>query len=140
MPSRSYQLQVDVQCRENAATALGRQVQALAFLTSGFLLRRDSSSTSRLIGQPLAFHALQKVIGALYVIDAKRDAIVIAKVELGEIAVQVIMRAMLIHTFHATLENREETFDGVGMDAAVIDADILTGTVVDHGMASEVFA
>ena len=43
------------------------------------------------IGQPLALDAGQRDLGAIDVVKAERDAVVVAEVELGEVAVQVLL-------------------------------------------------
>ena len=53
--------------------------------------------------------------------DAKRNAVAVAKIELGEIAVQVLLAAMLVDALHPAFEDREEALDGVGRgDAAIL--------------------
>src|SRR6266508_2411643 len=82
------------------------------------LLPYGCSLTRRSIGEALADDAPDGALGALYVIYAKSDAVAIAEIELGEIAVQVFLAAMLVHAFHAALEDRVEPFDGVGVGEA----------------------
>lgn len=74
---------------------------------------------SRLISQPLALHALQQNLGALGIVNAVRGAVGIAEIELGQVTVQMVMPAVLVNTFHAALENRKETFNGVGMNGLI---------------------
>ena len=71
---------------------------------------------SRFIGQPLAFDAEQRAFGASSVVNAEFDAIGVAEIELGEIAVKVLFAAMLIDADHAALEDAEIALDGVGVD------------------------
>lgn len=61
--------------------------------------------------------------------DAEFYTIVVAEVELGKVAVQVLLSAVLIDTLHAPLEGAEEALNGVGMDLA---ANILLSGVVHH--------
>ena len=51
-----------------------------------------------------------------------------AEIELGKIAVQMLLAAMLVHTFHPALEDRIEAFDGIGVDDAT---HILADAVID---------
>ena len=53
---------------------------------------------------------------AFAVFDAESRAAVVAEIELGEVAVQVGLAAMLIDAVHAALEDREHVLDGVGVD------------------------
>jgi hypothetical protein len=77
--------------------------------------------------EPLAFDGLESCIRALRVIYTKRSVVVVAKIELGKIAVQTIGAALLIKARHATLEHAEETFNRVGVRIAAL---ILMGAVV----------
>jgi hypothetical protein len=89
-----------------------------------------------LIGEPLAFHALQKTLCAVLIVYAKRDAVVIAEVEFSKVAVQVIVSAVLIDALHAALEDRKETFDGIGVDTAVGKLNVFPETVTRNGSRS----
>ena len=60
---------------------------------------------SCLIGQPLANDAQQSRLGAHRVVHAESDPMVVAKIELGEIAMQVALPAVLIDAAHAALEH-----------------------------------
>ena len=70
------------------------------------------------IGEALASSLSDDLGGALGIFDAQARAVVIAEIELSEIAMQMSFAAMLVHALHAALEDREEAFDGVGMDFA----------------------
>jgi hypothetical protein len=90
------------------------------------------------ISQPLAFDALDRFCSAHSVIHAKRDAVRIAEIELGEIAVTVLLFAMLIDALHAALEDRVVALDGVGRnDVVALAADVFVLLVVHGVMASE---
>ena len=54
--------------------------------------------------------------GPLNVIYAQPNAIGIAEIKLREIAVQVLLAAMLVDALHAALEDRIVALDGVGAD------------------------
>src|ERR1022692_4147111 len=56
--------------------------------------------------------------GALRVIDAKLRASVHADIKLRQIARQMLMAHVLVHTDQTALEDRKETFKGVGMHIA----------------------
>lgn len=73
----------------------------------------ERGATNPAIGEPLAADALQGIIAAHDVIDAELRAGVVAEVEFREVAVQVLLSAVLVDVFHAALEDREHTFDGV---------------------------
>ena len=62
------------------------------------------------VHQPLAFNATDRGEGAVDVTVAERHAVIVAVVELGEIAVKVFLFAMLINAAHAALEDREIAF------------------------------
>jgi hypothetical protein len=84
------------------------------------------------VHEPLADNAFQRAFGALHVIYAKPDAIAITEVKFREIAVQMFFLAVLVHSFHAALEDRKITFNGVGRDdvrGVFRIADIFIGTV-----------
>lgn len=70
-------------------------------------------------GETLAHDTLEHVVAPLGVGHAKRNAVVIAEVELGKIAVKVMLGAMLVHAVHTALEDRERAVNGVGVNGAV---------------------
>ena len=51
---------------------------------------------SRSVGQPLADDAQQRPVRPLGVVDAQRDPVVEPEVELGEVAVEMLLVAMLL--------------------------------------------
>ena len=63
------------------------------------------------IHQALALRALNDLGNALRILDAKRGTIRVAKIELSQIAVQVLLAAMLINALHAALEDRVVALD-----------------------------
>ena len=69
-----------------------------------------------MIGEPLAFDAFDSGFGAVNVAVAEPNAMVVAEVKFREIAVQMLLVAVLINSLHAALEDRERAFDGVGVD------------------------
>ena len=104
------------------------------------LLPYGLSVTSRPIGQPLADDALHGAGGALHVIYAEPNAIAIAEIELRQIAVQMLLAAMLVDALHAALEDRVVAFDGVGADddrSASSYADVFLVAVLDGLVARE---
>lgn len=98
-----------------------------------------SSFSSRLIGEPLADHTAQQFFSAFVVLDSKRLAIVVAEIELGHVTVKMVVRAVLIDAFHAALEDREKTFDGVGVDGRVNLGNVFALAVPGKGVTSKVF-
>lgn len=58
-----------------------------------------------MISEALALTALYRRKRAVSVIVPKRGTVVVAKVEFGKIAVQMLFGAMLIHAAHAAFEN-----------------------------------
>ena len=87
------------------------------------------------VGEPLADDALNGPRSALNVIYAKPDAIGIAEIELGSIAVQMFFAAMLVHALHAALEHRIVILDGVGVR---VTARPFFGVVIHGLMFSDV--
>ncbi len=63
-------------------------------------------------------------------VRAKRNSRIVSEIELGKVAVQVLLRTVLINAAHATLKGREHVLHGVGMDLAT---DIFAGRVL-HGL------
>ncbi len=74
------------------------------------------SRTNCLVRQTLADDSTQRPICTLFVIDTPRHAVGIAEIELRQIAVQVLLAAMLVHALHAALENAVVAFNRVGAD------------------------
>ena len=72
------------------------------------------------IGQSLVAGHAKQIGGAFCIRDLKRCAAIIPEIELGKVAVQVCLAAMLIDSDHAALEHREHAFDrsGVNHDVA----------------------
>lgn len=93
--------------------------------------------TSCFIGQPLPDHARQQHIRARYVVDAISDPVAIAEIELGQIAIQMIMTAVLVNTLHPALEDTEESFDGIGVN---VTAHIFTNPVAYDTVLNELAA
>ena len=61
-------------------------------------------SARRRIGEAFAYDPFHGPRGTLNVVYAKPDAIAIAEIELREIAVQMLLAAMLVDALHAALE------------------------------------
>ena len=68
------------------------------------------------VGQPFADDALQSFYRAVLIVNAKRDAVGVAEVKLRQVAMQVLLLAMLIDALHAALENRIVALDRVSRD------------------------
>ena len=98
------------------------------------LLPYGLSVVSLPVGQSLSDDALNGPFGSLNVVYAQPDPIGIAEIELREIAVQMLLFAVLVDAFHATLENRVVALDGVGVDVA---ANVFVNGVVDGFMAGK---
>jgi hypothetical protein len=54
------------------------------------------------------------------IVKAILDAVAIPEIELCEVSLKVMFHTMLINTFHAPLEDREEAFNSVGVDSRVV--------------------
>src|SRR5258708_678475 len=142
MTPRSHQHQVFAQSQRISETVFLVN-HAFAFWALDFLLRQGSSLMSRLIGEPLALHSLEQNVRAVGIFNPKSNAIAIAEIEFGKIAVQVVVAAMLIDTFHTAFEDREEALDGVGMHGPIFARNVLakhmTGEAVIREMQAQIF-
>jgi hypothetical protein len=76
----------------------------------------------------------------LGVLDAKRGAVVVAEIELGKVAVQVLHAAVLIDALDAALEDRELALNRVRVDRAILKADVLALTMAGEAVAGELIA
>lgn len=70
------------------------------------------------VGEPLTDDTTDQTFGALFIINAERSPIVVAEIEFGGVAVQVLLIAMLIDALHPALEHRKEPFNGVRVHIA----------------------
>src|SRR5687767_9934226 len=132
-----------------AAGVLASRAHFLAFRFRS-RIRRNTSATERsrsgaatncFIAEPLALAAHDRARGALLIGDTKRLAGVVPQVEFGNVAVQMMLAALLVHALHAALEHREEAFDGVGgHEQAVLVAAIFLALVVHRLMGREFLA
>ena len=59
------------------------------------------------IGKSFTDHGEQGRLCASIITPAKPDAVVIAEIELGKVAVEVPLGAMLVDALHPALEHRE---------------------------------
>src|SRR5207237_3105432 len=120
-PCQTYLPVPCVLYQQTAPTAQDRRAGALAqvFLPYFFFLR-----TRCLIHEPLTSHAFEQLVSAHRIVDAKLGALAITKIELGQIAMQMMRTHMLINAVDAALENREVAFDRVGVRVV---ADIFVG-------------
>src|SRR4051794_7135572 len=87
------------------------------------------------IHEPLAEAASDDHRRTLHILDAETHARVVSELELGKVAVQMHLAAMLVNALHATLEDAEIAFDRVGMHGVVRKADILAAAVSDRAVA-----
>ena len=71
------------------------------------------------VSDPLADYTGEKVIGTLLVCHLP---LVIAEIELRQIAVKMPLEAMLVHAFHAPLKDAEIAFNHVRLDFTAIEA------------------
>lgn len=62
-----------------------------------------------MIGKALTGSTLQGDESASAVINSQGNAVAVAEVELGKVAVQVMLCTMLVDAFHAALEDRIES-------------------------------
>ena len=83
------------------------------------------------------YNAQKRNVRAFLVADPVGDAVVTAELELGQVAVKVLLTAMLVDALPPALEDREIAFDGVGMGFA---AAILSSGGANEVMGSEELA
>lgn len=96
------------------------------------LRRLGCLAISGTICQPLSDHAFECVFGAHRVVDAKSLAVVHPEIKLCQIAVQVLLRHVLISADQAPLKYREIAFRGV--DVRAVNA-LELATVIDKPVA-----
>ena len=82
---------------------------------------RTGFATNCSIGQPLADGTPQRDIGTACIVHAQTGAVVVSEIELGGVAVQVMLGTMLGDADHPAFEHAVEAFGGVGVDIAVPD-------------------
>jgi len=70
--------------------------------------------------KPLADNAAKRFRRTLCVVHAKSGALAIAEAELAKIARQMFFADMMVCAYDAAFQDREETFDGVGMYAVAL--------------------
>src|SRR5260370_15209620 len=114
--------------RASSSEARVRPRQALERDFGGF------SIVSTSIGEPLANHAFDGFGGAPSIRYAKRDAFVVAEIELAKVALQMLLRDVVIGAHDPALEDGEVAFDRVGVSLA---AHVLTDPVVDRFVFGE---
>src|SRR3990167_6799902 len=89
------------------------------------------------ISKTLADDALQRFSSTHFIVHTERNAVAVAEIKLGKIAMQMLFLAVLINALHPALENRIVALDCVRMDIA---ANVLLGRVSDTPVTSELFA
>ena len=67
----------------------------------------------RLIGEAFSDDAFHQLIGAGCVSNTKRNTVIEAKIELGKIAVQVLLRTVLISALHSAFKYGKVSFNAV---------------------------
>src|SRR5215217_5450716 len=102
----------------------------------GRLFRRRFA-TRRSIGKPFADCATHCFCGSLRIIDAELSAVVMAKIELRQIAMQMLFAHVEIAAIDIALKDRREVFDGIGVSVA---ANIFVHTVSYRFVAGELSA
>src|SRR5262249_49596600 len=91
---------------------------------------------SSLIGQPLAANANSGAREASIIVNPERSSLVVAEIELGEIALQMLLADVMVDPGDATLQNREVVLDCVCVPEAATD--IFLDRVIDCTMPSEI--
>src|SRR3546814_20959744 len=89
------------------------------------------------LGEALALDAFQGLVHALHVLDTKGSALVVAEIELRQIALQVGRANMVVGAIDAALEQGAVAINGVGVGVA---AHVLVNAVLDALMVGELWA
>src|ERR1700681_1766461 len=118
MPLRSHQHRVYGRSLQTART--GSFYSASVLVLAFRLLPYGLSVTSGAVRQALADDSFERALGALHIVHAEPHAVAIPEIEFRQVAVQVLLGAMLIHALHATLEDRIEAFDRIGGDDVML--------------------
>src|SRR5579884_2239950 len=100
--------------------------------SAGFSSLASGPRNSCLIGEATSYDTREKAVCAILVIATQCDPVAVSELELRQIAVKVLLGAMLINALHAALEDAEIAFNGVGVDAST---DVLASLVVHAAMA-----
>lgn len=88
--------------------------------------------------QALADDPAQRAIRPCRVIHAQLDPVAVAEIELGHVAVQVLLRAVLVNALHAALEHAVEPLNRVRVrQAPHILARAMTGEIVGGEQLAE---
>jgi hypothetical protein len=85
--------------RFDETARIGPRLSSVAYFLVFLFFPYGRSAVSRSIGEALPDDTFDCPLGALYVIYAKPHAIAISEIELRQIAVQVLLAAMLIDAF-----------------------------------------
>ncbi len=93
-----------------------------------------------IVSKPLADDTFDRFNRTLAIIEAVGGARVVAELELGKVAVQVLLATMLVHAAHTALEDRERAFDGVRVDRAIIRIDVGVAAVERGAMLPKALA
>jgi len=107
----------------SSSVRLGKDLRGIAYFPM-----------SRSIGQALPYDAPNDAIGALDIINAECDPLVVAEIELGEIPLQVLLADVMIDSVDTALQDREIPFNGIGVRIA---ANIFFGGMVDGLVTGE---
>ena len=97
---------------------------------------------SRFISQPLAFDTNQGSVGAFDVVNFEFRPVGVSEIKLGNIPMQMFLRAQLIDSEHAAFENRVVALSGIDCDdcsGLAISVGIFLSAVVDNVMIGELF-
>ena len=93
------------------------------------------------IGQALADAAQHGPHCPLLIFAAQRRTVGVAEIELRQIPLQMLLRAVLVDALHAALEDREEAFNRVRRgDLAILVAGIFAAAMVNRAMGGELSA
>jgi hypothetical protein len=89
------------------------------------------------IGEPLSDNTLDDLVGTRRIVNAKRNPLVVAEIELGEIAVQVLLADMVIGADDAAPQDREIALDRIGVPEE--GPHVFLGRLVDGSVTGKLF-
>jgi hypothetical protein len=102
--------------------------------SSYFRLRTRTAAISGTVCQAPTDDVLNHLVRAILVVNAQPNPVAVAEIKLCQIAMQMLLRAMLIDALHAALENAVEALNRVRNSDVRRLARILKLTMVDSLM------
>ena len=111
-------------------------------------MANDFPSVSCFIHQSLSFRTRNGNAGALKIIDLQLFTGVLAEIELGQVAVKMLLVHVLVNAHQSALEDAEEAFEGIGVNVTahpfilgmvngfvILDLKLVDGRAIGHEAA-----